>query len=234
MRVGIHQPMYLPWPGLFDRIYECDVFVLLDNVPYSKNYLINRNKIKTVNGWMWLTVPVLTKGCFGQLIKDVQINNATQWRKQHWKSIYYSYINAPYFSNYAEFFEQVYKREWLYLIEIIEELFAYILKAQRINTTIIKASDLNIGGKKEDLLLNICKALKADEYLSGPDGKNYLNPELWRENNIHVIYHSYHQPEYPQLHGLFLPQMSIIDLLFNCGDESLKILSQNELDENDL
>ena len=97
MRVGIHQPMYLPWPGLFDRIYECDVFVLLDNVPYSKNYLINRNKIKTVNGWMWLTVPVLTKGCFGQLIKDVQINNATQWRKQHWKSIYYSYINAPYF-----------------------------------------------------------------------------------------------------------------------------------------
>lgn len=234
MRVGIHQPMYLPWPGLFDRIYECDVFVLLDNVPYSKNYLINRNKIKTVNGWMWLTVPVLTKGCFGQLIKDVQINNATQWQKQHWKSIYYSYIKAPYFSNYAEFFEQVYKREWLYLIEIIEELFAYILKAQRINTTIIKASDLNIGGIKEDLLLNICKTLKADEYLSGPDGKNYLNPELWRENNINVIYHSYHQPEYPQLHGQFVPQMSIIDLLFNCGDESLKILSQNELDENDL
>ena len=224
MRVGIHQPMYLPWLGLFDRMYKCDVFVLLDNVPYSKNYFINRNKIKTANGWIWLTVPTLAKGSFGQLISDVRINNKVNWREQHWKSIYYSYKKAPYFSRYAEFFEQVYKREWTYLNEIIEELLIFILKSLEINTTIIKASMLNVGGVKEELILNICKAVHADEYLSGPDGKNYLSLELWHENSIKVTFHNYYHPEYPQLHGEFLPQMSIIDLLFNCGENSLEIL----------
>ena len=228
MRIGIHQPMYLPWLGLFDRIYRCDTFVLLDNVSYSKNYFINRNKIKTVDGWMWLTIPVLTKGHFGQLIKDVQIDNTTQWQKQHWKSIYYSYHKAPFFHKYADFFENVYKHEWTYLIDIIEELLYSILKVLRINTTIIKSSELNLAGKKEELILNICKSLKADEYLSGPDGKDYLNLELWQKNNIKVIFHNYCYPQYLQLHGNFLPQMSIIDLLNNCGDESLNILSKNQ------
>ena len=232
MRVGIHQPMYLPWLGLFERIHRCDAFVLLDNVPYSKNYFINRNKIKTENGWMWLTIPVLTKGHFGQLIKDVRIDNTTQWRKLHWKSIYYSYQKAPYFPKYADFFEHAYLHECIYLIDIIEELFQFTLKVLGINTTIIKSSELNAAGKKEELILNICKALQADEYLSGPDGKKYLNHELWRENNIKVNFHNYHHPEYSQLHGKFLPQMSIIDLLFNCGDESLKILSRNQLIDN--
>ena len=229
MRLCIHQPMYLPWLGLFERIHRCDAFVLLDNVPYSKNYFINRNKIKTVNGWMWLTIPVLTKGHFGQLIKDVRIDNTTQWRKLHWKSIYYSYQRAPYFPKYADFFEHAYKHERIYLIEIIEELLYFILKVLGINTTIIKSAELNVAGKKEELILNICKALQADEYLSGPDGKEYLDLKLWRENNIKVTFHNYHHPEYQQLHGKFLPQMSIIDLLFNYGDESLKILSQNQL-----
>jgi len=228
MRVGIHQPMYLPWLGLFERVYDCNVFVLLDNVPYSKNYFINRNKIKTADGGIWLTIPVLTKGRFKQLIKDVQIDNATPWPRKHWKSIYYSYNKAPYFSKYADFFERTYKTEWIYLIDIIDHLFFFILKALKINTPIIKASELGIKGKKEELILSICKTVKADEYLSGPDGKNYLNLRLWRENNIKVIFHNYHHPKYPQLYGEFLPQMSIIDLLFNCGDESLKILSKNQ------
>lgn len=225
MRVGIHQPMYLPWLGLFDRIYKCDVFVLLDNVPYSKNYFINRNKIKTANGWIWLTVPVLAKGSFGQLISDVRINNKVNWQKQHWKSIYYAYKKAPYFSRYAEFFEQVYQREWTYLVEFVEELLFYLLRVLGIATKVVKASNLNVEGNKEELILGICKAVHADEYLSGPDGKNYLNLELWHENNVKVTFHNYHHPPaYPQLHGEFLPQMSIIDLLFNCGENSLEIL----------
>lgn len=228
MRVGIHQPMYLPWLGLFDRIHKCDVFVLLDNVPYSKNYFINRNKIKTANGWTWLTVPVLTKGSFGQLISEVQINNKVDWREQHWKSIYYSYKKAPCFSKYADFFEQVYQRDWTYLVEVTEESLSHLLKVLGIATMVQRASGLKVAGSKEELVLGICKAVHADEYLSGPDGKNYLNLELWRENNIKVIFHDYHHPQYPQLHGEFLPQMSIIDLLFNCGDESLKILSGSQ------
>ena len=226
--MGIHQPMYLPWLGLFDRIYRCDTFVLLDNVPYSKNYFLNRNKIKTQNGWTWLTVPVLATGKFGQLIKDVQIDNSVKWRDKHWKSIFFNYKKAPFFSKHAEFFEKVYGHEWTYLAELAEELLQFMSKSLRIKTPLVKASTLNVNGEKEKLLLNICKKLHADEYLSGPDGKNYLDPQVWRENNIKVFFHEYQHPEYPQLYGKFIPNMSIIDLLFNCGDESLKTLSKNQ------
>jgi hypothetical protein len=228
MRVGIHQPMYLPWLGFFDRIHRCDVFVLLDNVPYSKNYFINRNKIKMTNGWTWLTVPVLTSGLFGQLIKDVQIDNKTQWCKTHWKSIYYSYKKAPHFSKHVNFFEDFYAKEWACLAEVNQTLLTFVLNTLGIKTRIIKASELNVPGKKEELILNICKGLNADEYLSGPDGVKYLNLDLWRENGIKVMFHNYRHPEYPQLHGKFIPQMSIIDLLFNCGDDSLRTLSSNQ------
>jgi hypothetical protein len=228
MRVGIHQPMYLPWLGLFDRIQRCDVFVLLDNVPYSKNYFINRNKIKTTNGWTWLTVPVLTSGLFGQLIKDVQIDNKTQWCKTHWRSIYYSYKKAPHFPKYVNFFEGFYAKEWAYLAEANEALLDFVLNTLGIKTRIVKASELDVLGKKEELILNTCKVLKADEYLSGPDGAKYLSLDLWRRNNIKVEFHNYRHPEYPQLYGKFIPQMSIIDLLFNCGEDSLRILSSNQ------
>lgn len=231
MQVGIHQPMYLPWLGLFDRIYRCDLFVLLDNVPYSKNYFLNRNKIKTANGWIWLTVPVAAKGKFGQLIKDVEIDNSTNWREKHWKSIFFNYQKASFFSRYAKSFEETYQREWSHLAAFSEELLRIVLKALGIGTPIVRASDMNVDGRKEELVLNICKRLNADRYLSGPDGKNYLNLQIWNENGVNVLFHNFLHPEYPQLYKGFIPQMSIIDLLFNCGDESLKILTQNQVIE---
>jgi len=229
MRVGIHQPMYLPWLGLFDRIYRCDIFVLLDNVAYSKDYFLNRNKIKTANGWSWLTVPVLTKGKFGQLIREVQIDNSTPWQEKHWKSIYFNYIKAPFFSSYGEILKkEVYERKWTYLCELSEKSLKLLLKFLGITTPIVKASELGVEGKKEDLLIKICQKIGADEYLSGPDGRNYLNLEVWKQKNIKVYFHDYQHPCYPQLHGGFEPNMSVIDLLFNCGPESLDILSKNQ------
>jgi hypothetical protein len=226
MKVGIHQPMYLPWLGLFDRINRCDVFVLLDNVAYSKGYFINRNKIKMQTGWIWLTVPVLTKGLFGQLIKDVKIDNQSKWRKLHWKSIYYSYKDAPYFSEYSDFFEKLYRREWISLFDLQKEILDFLLKLLGIKTAVTMASDLDAKGGKGELILNICKSLGADSYLSGPDGRNYLDLKTWDKNNIKVTFHNYNHPEYPQLYGDFIFNMSVIDLLFNCGEKSLKILSK--------
>jgi hypothetical protein len=225
MRIGIHQPMYLPWLGIFDRINQCDLFILLDNVPFgSKNYFLHRNKIKTRDGWTWLTVPVALKGKTGQLIKDVEIDNSLEWRKKHWMSIYHFYNKAPYFSRYSDFIENVYQREWQYLATLSYHLLAYLLEQIGIDTEIKWASSLDITGKKEELIFNICRAANADDYLSGPDGRNYLPIDFWRQNNIKLFFHDYQHPQYPQLHGEFLPQMSIIDLLFNCGPESLSIL----------
>ena len=224
MRVGIHQPMYLPWLGLFDRISRCDLFVLLDNVPYSKNYFLNRNKIKTANGWTWLTVPVSFKGNSHRLINEIEIDNRSDWRKKHWLSIYYSYKNSRYFSKYSELFEHFYQQEWRYLAEASYQMLSSLLKILNIQTPIKKASALGVEGKKEELVLNICKSVQASEYLSGPDGRDYLHLDLWQEHKVAVKFHDYLHPEYPQLHGDFLPYMSVVDLLFNCGLDSLTIL----------
>lgn len=227
MRVGIHQPMYLPWLGLFDRIAQCDLFILLDNVPYSKNYFLNRNKIKTAAGWTWLTIPVLMKGDSNKIIKDVEIDNKNDWRKKHWMSLYYSYKNSPYFDTYREFIENYYQREWRYLVEAVSEMMQFLLKVLNIEIPITMASSLGVTGKKEELILNICNEVQADEYLSGPDGRNYLTLDLWEKNKIKVLFHDYRHPEYRQLHGDFIPYLSVIDLLFNCGPESLGFLKSS-------
>ena len=225
MRIGIHQPMYLPWLGLFDRIHQCDQFILLDNVPYSKNYFLNRNKIKTARGWIWLTIPVLTKGNFQQLIKETEINNKSDWRKKHWMSLYYSYKNAPYFEDYKNFLENFFEHEWRYLVDASVSMLSYLLSVLNIRTEITMASSLGVEGQKEELILNICKFCQADEYLSGPDGRNYLNLKLWRQNNIKVLFHDYQHPNYQQLHGEFISHLSVLDLLCNCGPRSLEILT---------
>jgi len=225
MKVSIHQPMYLPWLGLFDRIQQSDVFVLLDNVAYSKNYFINRNKIRTKDGWLWLTIPVSTKGAFGQEIKDVNISDSN-WQKQHWKSIFFSYQKAPFFKDHADALRELYAEPYKKLIDAIEAFLLYLTTNFGIKTKIIKASTLNTTEGKEALILNICKSLSADQYLAGPDSRNYLNLELWRENNIAVEFHDYEHPIYTQVHGEFEPFMSAIDLLLNQGNNSLNVLSK--------
>jgi len=228
MRVGIHQPMYLPWCGFFDRISKCDVFVLLDNVQYSKNYFINRNKIKTPSGWSWITIPVLTHGKLNQLIKDVEVDQKILWEKQHWKNIFFSYSKALFFSEHANFFRDLYAERYFRLEDVIERSLTYLLKSLDISTKIIRVSDLEISGKKNDYILNICKNLGADQYLSGPDGRNYLNLGQWQDAQIEVLFHDYHHPVYPQLYGNFEPNMSVIDLLFNCGTKSREILTLDQ------
>lgn len=215
--IGIHQPHYLPWLGLIDRVSRCDLFVVLDNVPYSKNYFYNRNKIKTANGPVWLSVPVLTKGQFEQTFVETAIDNKQDWAKKHWKSIYYSYSKAPYFSEYGEFFQRALEREWQGLTGLCMEAFCYLLKSFHVETPILSASDMNVTGKKEALVLNICREAGATHYLSGPDGANYLNLDLWKEAGIHVDFQDYNHPTYPQLFGEFTSHLSCIDLLFNCG-----------------
>lgn len=222
--------MYLPWCGLFDRIARSDLFILLDNVQYSKNYFINRNKIRTPQGWTWLTVPVISHGKSDQLIRDVETDGKIPWEHQHWKSISVSYAKAPYFKEYAGFFDEMYSTRWVYLNDVIKKTLTYLLQSLDIPTRIILASELDVTGKKNEYILNLCQNVGADEYLSGPDGRNYLNLPQWQEAGIEVLFHEYQHPEYPQLYGTFEPNMSVIDLLFNCGKSSKGILMAGQPD----
>lgn len=225
MIVSIHQPEHLPWLGFFDKVRQSDVFVLLDNVQYEKNYFQNRNRIRTQSGWIWLTVPVLTKGKSNQLINDVNIVNTGNWQDKHWKSIFYAYNKAPYFDNHRPFLEEIYnKKKWDYLVDLNETIILYLIQKLGIQVNILRSSTLGVEGKSTDLLLNICMKLNATAYLSGISGKDYLEEEKFIKENIKVIYQEFHHPIYEQLYETFIPCMSVIDLLFNYGEKSLDII----------
>ena len=226
MIVSINQPAYLPWLGYFDRIHMSDIHIVLDHVQYEKNSMINRNKVRTKQDWTWLTVPVKTKGNFGDLaINKLKIDGAQAWAKKHFNTICFSYSKSKYFSQYIDFFEHIYKeKEWSSISSIIREINNYILCELKIKTEIIYSSDLDINTSKSQLLIDICNRFAATTYVSGPLGRDYLDDKLFSEKNMDVIYHDYQHPKYEQVYDKFVSHMSIIDLMFNCGDNSLEIL----------
>lgn len=228
MIVSGHQPQYLPYLGYFHKIFKCDIFMLVDHVQYKKKEWQNRNRIRTPTGWMLLSVPVLTRGKFYQSIKQVRINNNTRWKDKHWKAIRINYVKAPYFKKYIGFFDDLYSREWEHLSVLNETIINFIIAELGIKVKILKSSDYNFKGEKTSLLIEICRKTNCDTYLSGSGGKDYVNEEEFKIYNLRHMYDEYDCPHYHQQHMKnekdFVPNLSIIDLLFNHGGSSLSIL----------
>jgi hypothetical protein len=224
MIASIHQPNFLPWQGYFYKIANSDIFVLFDTVQYTKNGYQNRNLIKTPQGALWLTVPVLGKGKFGQATNEVSVNNNLEWGPKIWKTIHQNYRKAKYFNLYSDYFEEIFSKEWELLNDLNTTLLIKIIDWLEISTPIKRASEMNVAGKSSELLVNICKELNADIYLSGFGGEKYMENEIFEDNKIKIKTYDYAVIEYPQLYGDFISNLSIIDLLFNCGPESLGYL----------
>ena len=229
MIVSVHQPQYIPWLGYFDKIVRSDAFVFLDRVQYKEREFQNRNKIRTKDGWIWLTVPVVTKGLGRQKIADVRIDNNVDWPKAHRESLRSWYGRAPYFKEHFSFFEELYSKHWERLIDINIHIIKYMIKEFSIHTPIYFESELGTQGKKTDRIIEICGKLKAGTYLSGIGGKEYLEIEKFTASGIALIYQDFMHPAYRQQFmkdkGDFIPYMSILDLLFNEGPRSGEILA---------
>jgi len=234
MILTAHQPVYLPWLGLFHKIALADHFVYFDDVQYQTRDWNNRNKIKTASGDIWLTVPVLSKNHFETKVKDVLINNDIPWRRKHFNSITLAYRKARYFDKYLGFFEEVYARDWEKLSDLNEYMLKSFLTMLNIQVDYSRLSDDSFSSRKSDLVLDMCRKLKADLYIFGALGKDYADRESFQKAGIEVYFQDYQHPVYEQLHGEFIPNMSIIDLLFNHGDKSLEILQANNLLREDL
>ncbi len=222
MIAAIHQPQYLPWIGYFDKLDRADVFVLLDNVQYKKNEWQNRNRIRTSQGWQWITVPVLYH--YPEKIDAVKINNTTDWRRKHLNALVYNYSKAPFFEEHRLFFEETFSCHWENLVEINVHILQYLNRALGINKEIVLASSLALREEPTERLVDICKHVQADTYLSGKDGAKYINSDTFAQANIQVTFQDFHHPAYSQLHEPFEPFMSIVDLLFNHGRNSLEII----------
>lgn len=224
--IAIHQPNFLPWLGYFYKLHKADIFVILDNVQYTKNNVCNRNKIKNQQGEAaWLTVPVLTSKGLEQNFNQIEIDYRQKWQKKLIRTIEQTYKKADYFENYFFDFKEIIEKEYSNLAELNIKLINYVQNKLNIDTPVYIASEINQDfGAKTDLVIGICKHFRAKSYLSGQGAKKYNEPEKFEEEEINLLYQEFNHPEYPQLNGPFLSHLSVIDLLFNCGEESEKYI----------
>lgn len=222
------QPGYLPWLGFFELMINSEVFVLLDDVQYNKKSWRNRNKIRTKDGWMWLTVPVLVKGKFKQITKDVRINNQISWQTKHLNSIRINYSHAFFFKEYISDLEGIIMKNWIYLVDLDLELINFFVKELGLTTPIIRSSELGgISGSGNEHIINICKKFNADELYDSKGAEDFIDGELFGKEGIKVIFQNYIHPVYKQIYNPFMPYMSVLDLLLNYGKESSKIIKKD-------
>jgi WbqC-like protein family len=220
------QPSYLPWLGYFAQLKQSDVFVIYDDVQFDKNGWRNRNRIKTAQGAQWLTVPVLTTGQQRPTNRDVAIDNKQAWRKKHLAALRQNYARAPYFAQTMTTFEALYAQNWHRLLDLNVACFDAVNRLLGLQREIRFASELDVEGQGAERLVGICSKLDADRFFEGAAGRDYIDDTLFTDAGIAIEYQDYQHPVYPQLHGDFIPFLSVVDLLFNCGPKSLEILAR--------
>ncbi len=229
MKISIHQPGYLPWLPFFRKIVESDVFIFLDDAQYEKNGWQNRNKIKVNGQSSWITVPVHAD--MGMKLNEIKVVQNTDWRKKHCKSFKINYSKAKFFQEYWNELENIYQKNYEFLIELNIDLIEFILKKNGITKKIIKSSELNIREKGSKRILEICKSLNADTYISGmglPE-KKYLDVNDFKQNQIKIEFQNFIYPEYEQIGNNFVSNLSIIDLLFNEGNNLINFLPTSKI-----
>lgn len=220
MVLSAHQPAYLPWLGYFDKIARADIFVYLDTVQFEKNSFINRNRIKTPQGVQWLTIPVKAKGHLTDTLRNTEVESSQPWAQRHVKSVRMNYSRARCFATCHPRLESLLADSQSNLAELCWTQLRFWLAEFAIATPVVRSSELPVEGRKSALILQLCRHLGADRYLSGALGRGYLAAEEFRAAGIELQFQSYESPVYPQLWGDFVPHLSIVDYWMNCGADA--------------
>jgi hypothetical protein len=227
MIVSIGQPCYFPWLGYFDRLVRSDLHIILDHVQMdhsSKSNFTNRNKIRTAQGWTWLTVPLNGEDKFSS-INQIRVAH-TDWQDRHLAMLSNSYARAPFFAECRSQLLLAYKSEPELLIDYIDATTGILKAAIGVETPCVKSSALEVTSTKSRLILDLCRRVGATHYLSGPFGRDYLDLPAFQAADIGVSFHDYRHPTYRQNYPGFEPYMSAADVLFNHGPEALRIISR--------
>lgn len=219
MICAIHQIQFMPGLRFFSKMAASDIFIYLDDVQYEKREFQNRNRIKTVSGVEYLTVPVLSRGRFLQSISSVEISEPEKMAQEHIKKIKFNYSKAPFFKLYFPELERIYLYPKKKLAELSIELIDFFRKALKIDVPFRFSSEFALKSSSSLRLAELCYLVKADSYLSGSGGRNYLDEKPFSQRGIKVIWQSFDVKPYPQLYGNFEPNLSALDLLLNCGEK---------------
>nr|WP_083917975.1 WbqC family protein [Nocardiopsis xinjiangensis] len=224
----VHQPHYLPWLGLIDKIDRSDVYVVLDTVQFERRGWQNRNYVAGEGGRQLLTVPVV-QTARDERILDKQIDNTQKWRMKHHRALLnHSYRSAPYLDEYREDASRLYEQRWDHMAELSIATTHLLLEAFGIDTPVVRASRLGeFTGRKSELIAQVCNAVDADTLLSGDGARGYLDADLLKQHGVEVEWQDFEHPVYPQRSGGsdgFTSHLAAIDLLFNAGPASLELL----------
>lgn len=220
-RVAIVQSCYIPWKGYFDLINLVDEFILYDDRQYTRRDWRNRNRIKTPQGSQWLTIPVEVKGRYEQRIDETRISDPN-WADGHWKALTHNYASTPFFGEYRDGLEALYRRADDPSLSVVNRLFLGELCAiLGIETRLTWSTDYDAEGAKTERLVSLCRAAGATHYLSGPSARDYMDESLFEEAGIELEYMDYAgYPEYPQLHPPFDHAVTVLDLVLNTGPDA--------------
>lgn len=224
MKLSAHQPQYMPGLRFFSKMKNSDLFAYLDDVQYEKREFQNRNKVRTGKGWQYLTVPVMVKGKFSQKINEVRLNPTYAWQTEHWRAIQLNYSKARYFRDYAAELAALYSGKYARLMEIACASVDFLRNAFGIATSIVFSSSFKLSSVSTSRLVELCAVAGVDEYYSGAGAREYLDEKLFAGNHIKLTWQNFKVLPYPQVFAGFEPDMSALDLLLNCGPESLKYL----------
>jgi hypothetical protein len=220
--VGIQQPTYLPWLGYFEQIARADVFVILDTVQFEKRSWQNRNRLKTTAGEVfWLTVPVSDLP-LETPIKDITVAQNNPWRKKHLGSIRASLGAAPHFKTHFPAIEAWLNTETDRLAQVNVGGIKAMMEILGIKTRLVWASEMDLDGKRSDLVLAICKALGADAYYSAAGSSSYLNTQIFADAGISVAFQEWPHPTYSQDGGAFVSHLAAVDALMHVGADTVR------------
>jgi hypothetical protein len=220
--IAISQPRFMPALNYFNRIALVDVFVYLDVVRYSKRDWENRNKIKLNSAPTWISAPVIKSNT--EEIRYKQIDPLNKWREKHLSMIFHAYSKAPFYYKYIDEIKHLYYLKVETLMEFNLNFIDFFCKVLNINSQFINSSELGVSGTGQELLISICNKTGCNQYISGAEGRNYIDSNVWDEASIEVLYHDYEYQKYEQLGEEFVPWLSVLDLIFNQGDKSKEII----------
>jgi WbqC-like protein len=216
-----HQPAYLPWLGYFAKMAAADGFVLHDESRYERRGMLNRNKILTAQGPLMLTVPLAHDDLRAErLLCNIRVVD-DGWRRRHWKAIQLAYRRAPHFELHAGFLEAYYGREYATHAELCEPFVDYATAALGLPPKLGKTSEMRLPPFDRNSIIPIlCERFGAETFIAGAKVGDYLRWDVVRARGIDVRAFDYDHPAYRQMFSPFVPRLSVLDLLMNCGPES--------------
>ncbi len=233
--VAGHQTNHLPYGGYFAKMNSVDIFVLVDDTQYVKKEFHNRNRVLLLTGKAyWLSIPVNTSGKFHQKINEVEIDHRSNWSVKHLKTIKLNYRNCPYFNEIFPELERIYNQQWSFLADFNIEIIEFCKSYLGIQTPLMRSSKLGCKGKATELIADICRKTSSDAYLHGKHARDYVDFSLLARHDIKSKIQDFTCISYPQRAKPFLPNLAVLDLMFNCGPKSLEILMNgNSISEYD-